>query len=313
MRAYVLPVEGAQPILTELTAPEPEADEVLVRVHASSVNPHDLVVSSGAAARYMTYRFPVVLGSDLAGVVESVGADVVDLSPGDRVFGLVRELIAARGSFAEKVAVPREWVHPTPSSVSNSEAGVFGLAALTAVRCVEAIDPAAADVVFVNGAAGGAGSYVLQMLAARGVTTVVTARAGEQTDHVRKLGADGVVDWTVGNLAEQVRQLHHDGVNAIIDLVSRNRAVLGNIADGIIVPGGRVASTGHAADPGQPGSYNLQVTVDQTALSTIADLAGQGLLRAPISRTFDLGAIDQAFSQLSNEVFGKIAVRILDD
>ncbi|GAA3387950.1 quinone oxidoreductase family protein [Cryptosporangium minutisporangium] len=310
MRAYLLPAEGAQPELTQAPPPEPAPDEVLVRVHTSSVTPHDAIVASGAAARYMTYRFPVVLGSDLAGTVEAVGAEVSDLSPGDRVFGLVRELVAARGSFAELVSVPREWVCRTPETVDDTSAGALGLAALTALRCVDAIEAGAGDVVLVNGATGGVGSYAIQLLAARGAAVVATARPGEEARHVRELGAVDVVDWTGGDLAERVRTLHPDGVTAIIDLVNRDPANLADLADPVLAPAGRVASTGHAADPDRSGSTNIRAGVDQDALRTIAELAGDGRLRAPITRTFDLADLDRAFAALGGGAVGKIAIRI---
>ena len=90
--------------------------------------------SSGAAATYMEYRYPVVVGSDVSGTVAEVGALVEDIAVGDRVFGLLRERVAGRGTFAEYVAFPRAWIAPTPSVVSPSDAGV--LAALTYFRMV---------------------------------------------------------------------------------------------------------------------------------------------------------------------------------
>ena len=310
MRAVVLPAEGAPPVLTDVPAPEPAAGEVLVRVTASSVNPHDAMVASGAAARYMEYRFPVVLGSDLAGTVEAVGEGVADLSPGDRVFGLVRERVAARGSFAELVAVPRDWVTPVPEGVGDAGAGALGLAALTALRCVEAVDPARGDVVLVNGATGGVGSYAVQVLTARGATVVATARPGEEETHVRGLGAGDVVDWSAGDLAGQVRSRHPGGTAAVIDLVTRDRDALTALADAVLAPGGRVASTGHAADPDRPGATNVLAEVDQDALLAIAAMAAGGQLRPPVTRTYGIDQIDQAFAALQQGAVGKLAVRI---
>jgi NADPH:quinone reductase-like Zn-dependent oxidoreductase len=310
MRAYVLPAEGADPVLTDTAAPQPAPGEVLVRVRASSVNPHDWTVVSGAAARYMTYHLPAVLGSDLAGTVEAVGAGVGDLSPGDRVFGLVRELVVARGSFAELVAVPRDWVHPTPANVDDATAGALGLAALTALRCVEAVGAGAGDVVLVNGATGGVGSYAVQLLSARGATVVATARPGAETAHVRDLGADDIVDWTAGTLAEQVRTRYPDGVSVIIDLVNRDRAVLAGLTGAVLTADGRVAATGHVADPDRPRSTNVLAGIDQDALRTIAELAAAGRLRAPVTGTFGLADVDKAFAALREGAVGKLAIEI---
>jgi NADPH:quinone reductase-like Zn-dependent oxidoreductase len=313
MRAVVLPAQGAAPVLTDLPAPEPEDAEVLVRVRASSVNPHDAMVASGAAARYMEYRFPVVLGSDLVGTVEAVGSAVDDLSPGDRVFGLVRELVAERGSFAELVAVPRDWVAPVPDGLDDASAGALGLAALTALRCVEAVAPVAGEVVLVNGATGGVGSYAVQMIVGRGASVVATARPGEEAAHVRELGAAEFVDWSAGDLPAAVRGLHPDGVDGIVDLVTRDRDAFTALATGTLGPDGRVACTGHAADPERlPGvrAVNVLADVDQDALRAIAELVDAGLLRVPVTRTFGLDEIDEAFAALSLGALGKLAIQL---
>jgi len=309
VRALVLPAEGAAPVFADLPAPEAGHGEVLVHISASSVNPHDAMVASGAAARYMEYRYPVVLGSDFAGEVVAVGDGVDDLSPGARVFGLVRERIAARGAFAELVAVPRDWMAPVPDGVDDASAGVLGLAAVTALRCVEAVDAGRGDVVLVNGATGGVGSYTIQLLVARGAFVIATARPGEETAHVRALGADEVVDWSDGDLATSVRAVRSAGVTAVVDVVTRDREVLARLTGSVLAPDGRVASTGHAADPDNPGATNVLTEVDQAALRTIAELVASGRLRAPVTGTFALDAVDRAFAALRDGAVGKLAVR----
>jgi NADPH:quinone reductase-like Zn-dependent oxidoreductase len=313
MRAYILPGPEARPMLADVAVPEVADGEVLVRVTTSSVNPHDASVASGAAARYMTYRYPVVLGSDLAGTVERVGAGVGDLSPDQRVFGLVRERIAGRGSFAELVAVPREWVVPIPTGVDDTSAGALGLAAVTAWHCVTAVDPRPGETVLVNGATGGVGSYAIQLLAARGASVIATARLGEEESHVRSLGAIDALDWTAGDLAETVRARHPARVDAIIDLVNRDKNTFAALATRILGPGGRVACTGHAADPDSLlgiSAVNVLADVDQVALNGLADLTDAGRLRAPITHTYTLDEIDKAFAALSAGAMGKLAVQI---
>jgi len=262
----------------------------------------------------MEYRFPVVLGSDLAGTVEATGAGVDDLCPGDRVFGLVRERVAERGSFAELVAVPREWVALTPDGVGDVLAGALGLAALTALRCVEAVEPVAiGDVVLVNGATGGVGSYAVQMLAARGAIVIATARPGEEEEHVRQLGAADVADWSAGDVAVAVRTSHPDGVDVLIDLVTRDRDAFTALVTAVLRRGGRVACTGHAADPERLAgvrAVNVLAEVDRDALRTIAGLAEGGDLRPVITRTFALDQVDQAFQMLRAGAVGKVAVQL---
>lgn len=126
MQAWVLTAVGADPELTEIADPTPAAGQVLIRVAASSANPHDAMAANGAAARYLTYDLPAVVGTDVSGTVVGLGTAVDDHSLGDRFFGLVRELSVRRGTFAELVCVPREWVRarPTPSTTPSQALSV---------------------------------------------------------------------------------------------------------------------------------------------------------------------------------------------
>lgn len=191
MRAYVLESFDSPPKIIDLPEPAVGDDEVLVRVRASSVNPHDAQVVSGGAKRYMEYRFPVTIGSDLAGVVEKVGPNVSEFEPGDRVFGVLRELVAHRGTFAEYVAVPEGhgFIVHQPSGLDEVEAGSLGLAALTALWCLDAVGVSDGDAVLINGATGGVGSCAVQITAAAGARVIATARPGEEERYVRELGA----------------------------------------------------------------------------------------------------------------------------
>ena len=312
MRAYLLPEPGAAPRFAEVPVPEPAHGEVLVRITASSVNPHDAMVASGAAARYMEYRYPVVLGSDVAGTVVALGDAVDDLSPGDRVFGLVRELVAARGSFAELVAIPASGWPRSPTAWSTRPPAPW--ASRRSPRCAASrrSPPSPVKVVLVNGATGGVGSYALQLLLARGARVVATARPGDEEKHVREMGATNVVDWSDGDLAELVHALHRDGVDAVVDLVNRDQDAFTALATRVLRPGGRVACTGHAADPARLHGIratNVRAEVDQDALRTLAGLAATGQLRAPITRFYDLADVGEAFEALRAGAIGKLALR----
>jgi NADPH:quinone reductase-like Zn-dependent oxidoreductase len=313
MRAYVLSELGTDPALADVPEPIPAPDEVLVRVKGSSVNPHDAMVASGAAARYMTYELPAILGTDFSGAVEAVGSDVDDFAVGDRVFGLLRELQVRRGTFAELVAVPRDCVARTPDHVSDEFAGTIGLAALTALRCVDAAALPPGSRVFINGATGGVGNYLTQILAARDIEVVGTARAGAEDQHVRAMGAAHCVDWTAGDLAQSVHSLNEGGLHAVFDLMNRDPAVLTALASAVLVDGGSVISTAHAADqdPSYPWTaVNLVATADRDALAAIGDLASAGTLRPAVERAYGLEHLDDAFAELRRGAVGKIAIEI---
>ena len=315
MRAYALTAEGSAAAFHDVPRPAARTGEVLVRVAAASLNPHDAAIRNGDAARYMTYRYPVVLGSDFAGVIEAVGEGVTDLRRGDRVFGLVRERVASRGSLAPLVAVPRDWLALTPPSLPDADAGVLGLAALGALRCVDAIEPlTAGQVVLVNGATGGIGGYVIQLLAEHGVHVIATARAGEEDEYVRALGAAETVDWKAADLQGVVADRHPSGVDAIVDLVTPDAASLTRLARAVVRRGGQVVSTRHAVAPDDlptMSGENLVITVDAEALDRIAKKAAAGLLKAPHVMTYDFEDVEYAFDALAAGVRGKIAVRLL--
>lgn len=174
--------------LKEINRPEVPEDGVLVRVHASSANPVDLFATS-MAGYLMRGRKPSVLGTDFAGVVESIGASVTEFRPGDEVFG------GAPGAFAEYVVARRSIAHK-PAGVSFAAAGTVGVAASTALQALRnhgRIERG--QKVLINGASGGVGTFAVQIARALGgeVTAVCSARNVEM---VRSLGADRVIDYT---------------------------------------------------------------------------------------------------------------------
>jgi NADPH:quinone reductase-like Zn-dependent oxidoreductase len=180
--------------LREIDQPEPGADEVLVRVHAASVNPADWYAMTGTpylARPQMGLRKPKTrLGIDLAGVVEAVGGNVARLQPGDEVFG------AGTGALAEYVAVAEDALVPKPASVSFEQAAavpVAGLTALQGLRDKGRIQPG--QQVLVNGASGGVGTFAVQVAKSFGaeVTGVCSPRNVEMAG---SLGADQVIDYT---------------------------------------------------------------------------------------------------------------------
>ena len=315
MRAYALIAEGSAAAFHDVPRPVAGTGEVLVRVAAASLNPHDAAIRNGDAARYMTYRYPVVLGSDFAGVVEAVGEGVTDLRRGDRVFGLVRERVASCGSLAPLVAVPRDLARAHSPVFARRGCGrprARGSGCAPVRRRDQPLT--AGEVVLVNGATGGIGGYVIQLLAERGVHVIATARAGDEDEYVRALGAAETVNWKTADLQGVVADRHPSGVDAIVDLVTLDAASLTGLARAVVRRGGQVVSTRHAVAPGDlptMSGENLVITVDAEALDRIAKKAAAGLLRAPHVTTYDFEDVEDAFDALAAGVRGKIAVRLL--
>jgi NADPH:quinone reductase-like Zn-dependent oxidoreductase len=314
MRAYILAGFDTAPEIMEVPTPRIGPDDVLVRVLASSVNPHDAHVISGAAQAYMDYRFPVTLGNDVAGVIEEVGAGVTRFRPGDKVFGVLRETVAHRGTFAEYVAVPADaFLVGQPPNLSDIDAGALGLATVAALACLEAVPVSRGDALFVNGATGGVGGSAIQIAAAAGARVLATARPGEEQRHVRGLGATDVVDWSAGDVARRVRELCPHGIDGLIDLVSFDPSAFEALAAAVLRRGGRAASTLNAAQAdGRRGltRTNVVAMAKPEYLDRMAAMAASGVLRAPVKKVYDLEHIDDALAALAAGALGKIAIRI---
>src|SRR5918992_3444772 len=188
MRAFVMQGFEGQPSVAEVPAPEPGPGEVLVRVHASSVNGIDLAIAGGMLRGMMEYRFPLVLGKDFAGTVEAPGPGVSRFAAGDPVFGVVSNPTCLdTRAFAEFVAVPEGTYVSRPDGLGVAQAGALGLAGTAALQAVEAVAPTAWETVLVSGATGGVGAYAVQLAAAPGATVIATARPGADADFVRGL------------------------------------------------------------------------------------------------------------------------------
>src|SRR3954467_11784770 len=129
MRVIAMTDFGAAPALLDLPRPEPTDDEVLIRVQASSINGFDGSVAAGHLQGMMEYRFPVVLGKDFAGIVESVGPGVSRFAVGEPVFGVVIKAALGDGAFAEYVTVPEALgIAHRPAALDVASAGALGLA-----------------------------------------------------------------------------------------------------------------------------------------------------------------------------------------
>ncbi|WP_337847504.1 NADP-dependent oxidoreductase [Sphingomonas sp.] len=213
--------------------------EVLVRVHAAGLNPVDFKTREGKLKVIQRYDLPVVMGNELAGVVEAVGPGVTGFAPGDRVFA--RTPKGAMGAFADYAAVPASVLAHAPSSIDLPTAAAIPLAALTALQALRDelhLQPGAK--VFIPGGAGGVGTFAIQIAKHLGahVTTTASPRG---RDLVERLGADAVVDYTSQRIADHVRDM--DGALDLIggDTLSESFAV--------VKPGGTVVSVAALPEP----------------------------------------------------------------
>lgn len=202
MKAWFIRAYGGPDVLELGVVPEPTvgAREVLVDIRAASINPIDIRVRKGELRRLVKYKFPLLMGTDLAGVVISVGRDVRRFAVGDEVYARPNRLRI--GSFAERIAVHEDEVALKPQSLSFEEAASIPLVGLTSRQAmvdVAGIQPG--NKVLIHAGAGGVGTFAVQLAKHLGAYVAVTA---SQTKHalVRSLGADEVIDYRSQDFAQ---------------------------------------------------------------------------------------------------------------
>jgi len=188
MKAMILTAAGQPLVQNDIAKPAPAAGQVLVRIHASAVNPLDLKIAAGKAA-HARMPLPAVLGIDMAGVVEAVGAGVTAFAPGDAVFGMTGGVGGVQGSLAEYAAVDADLLAHAPSTISLREAAAIPLAFITAWEgLVDRARVQPGQSILVQGGAGGVGRMVVQLALAFGAQVAATGRPA-QRESIEAMGA----------------------------------------------------------------------------------------------------------------------------
>lgn len=206
MRAIVYDRYGAPENLELrlMPAPVPNANEVLVRVRAASLNPKDSLIRKGKFKAASGGTFPKLLGYDLAGVVEAVGANVTHFKVGDEVFGMKNGFTGS--TVAELAVATEDELAKKPASLSFEEAAALPLTALTALQALRDLGKVSAGSrVLIHGASGGVGVVAVQIAKALGAT-VTTTSSEKNLDFVRSLGADETLDYTKSTGLERGRE-----------------------------------------------------------------------------------------------------------
>jgi NADPH:quinone reductase-like Zn-dependent oxidoreductase len=277
-----------------------------VAVEAASINGFDVAVAGGYVWDHMPHTFPVVIGRDYAGSVQAIGAGVEHLVVGDPVAGVITALELGPGPIAERITVGAADVIRRPDAVTSLQAAAVGLAGVTALDLIDALDPGAGDTVLVSGATGGVGAYAVQLAAARGAHVIATARPGAGTDFVSSLGARDAVDFTA-DLAAEVRAIAPDGVTKVVHAAGEPAAL-----GALLAPGGRlVSAVGATAE--QVGRDDVTVTAVMAAytpakLAALLEQVAAGQLAVPIDATYALAEATDALSDFGNGKVGKIVV-----
>lgn len=263
------------------------AGQVLVDVHAASVNGADWKVRSGSYAPIT--KFPYVAGRDFSGTVAVLGDGVKDLKVGDPVFGVVEQV--ADGCYAEKVAIKSSIVAKKPDGLTHVEAAALALIGLTALVSIEdTLQLKSGETILIQGGAGGVAGFAVQVAKHIGARVITTASAANH-DYLRKLGADQIIDYNKEDFTRVV-----SGVDAVFDTVG------GDVTQrsfAVLRPGGRAAFIG--SGPAAPASPRSDVTSlrpkvgrDRAHLERIVELVAKGAVRVPEIKTYSLSQAAEA-------------------
>jgi NADPH:quinone reductase-like Zn-dependent oxidoreductase len=295
---------GAPEVLEygELPDPAPAAGEVLVAVHAASVNAADWKMRAGQYGASIS--FPHVLGRDFSGVVvESAG----DFKPGDAVFAVCE--VPREGAYAERIAIRESIVARKPEKLTHVQCAAVALAGLTAmVSLEETLKLKRGETILVHGGAGGVGGFAVGLAKHLGARVIATASAANH-DYVRALGANEVIDYRVQDFTKRVADVDAVFDTAGGDVTTRSFAVLRS--------GGRLATV--AAGASAPASPRPDVTSlrpnvkrERRSLQRVAELVTSGavplpeIVEYPLARAAEAHRLSEA-----RHLRGKLVLRVL--
>src|SRR5579863_9008409 len=307
MKAAYIEKFGGPEMLQYGDLPDPVAGpgEVVVDVHAATVNAADWKFRAGEYARHSNVKFPQIPGRDFSGVVSTV-VDGADLKVGDAVFGVLGA--GKEGTYCEKIAIAANLVAKKPDGLSHINAAALALTGLTAVNSVEdTLHLKRGEKILIQGGAGGVAGFAIQFakhLGARVITTTSAANA----DYVRSLGADQVIDYNSQDFTKVV-----SNCDAVFDTVG------GEVAEksfAVLKPGGRaafIASGMEAPKPNRPDVTALRPPVPRSraAMERVGGLVASGAVRPPEIKLYKLSQAADAHRLSESRHFrGKLVFQV---
>jgi NADPH:quinone reductase-like Zn-dependent oxidoreductase len=296
--------------LDTLPLPQFSADEILVRVHAASVNPVDWKVCDGILKEKLVMHLPFIPGGDFSGRVAAVGSAVKAFRPGSEVFGMTSTPGYRAGAFAEYVAVKAADAAEKPYCIDHVQAASVPLAALTAWQAV--FDRAAVrrgQRVLIHAGAGGVGGFAIQFARETGAYVITTTSAGN-ADYVRALGADQVIDYHAQKFEEVLTD-----IDVVIDLLGED---VQRRSYAVLRPGGVLVNAWgtlmeERANAAGVRALKVAVEANGTQLSEIARLIDAGKVKTSIAAKIPYAdaAAGLGLSR-TGHIRGKIVLAMID-
>lgn len=294
--------------IDDLPHPEPAAGQLLVRVKAAGVGPWDALVREGRSALHQP--LPLILGSEISGIVEQIGVDVSGFKPGDEVFGATNDQFI--GAYAEFALVSAKMMSQKPRTLSFIEAASAPVVAVTAWQMLfDYAHVTAEQTILIHGGAGNVGAYAVQLASQAGLHVTATAASAADVQHVRSLGAERVVDFKTQRFEELV-----SGMDVVLDTVggdTQQRSLQ------VLKPGGILVSIVSPVPATIQKRYDIRavffyVEVTTARLNKIAGLFDHGKLITDVGTVLPLEKARVAHEMLAGlpHKRGKIVLSISD-
>lgn len=294
--------------VVEVDKPSVKEGQVLVEVHASSLNPFDSAVRSGYTKDAFPVQLPITLGGDIAGVAVEVGEGVDGFAVGDKVYGQANAVDGNSGAFAEYAATKAEQVGKAPNNLSFNEAASLPLVGGSAIQGItQHIKLQPGQKLLITGGAGGIGRIAIQIAKHIGAYVAVTA-SGEGLETAKALGADEVIDYK----SQDYIKLLSD-YDAIFDTVGGEE--LTRMLD-VIKSGGTAVSMVGQPDEAKAKERGVTAISQFTRASTevlsqLRELIESGVVQPQVGKVFQLEEVQAAFvARESGSVNGKIVLEI---
>ncbi|MBI3445216.1 MAG: NADP-dependent oxidoreductase [Magnetospirillum sp.] len=315
MKAIIVDAFGGPEAMRwgEIATPSPGPGEVLIRIHATSVNPVEWKIREGGLARLFACKFPLILGWDAAGTIAALGEGVGGFAIGDRVWSYCRKPEIQWGTYAEYVTMSAEAVAPMPANLSFAQASTIPLVGLTSWQSLlDVAEIRPGQTVLIHAGAGGIGSLAVPLAKWAGATVIATARSANH-DYVRALGADHVIDYTATDFVAATRAIVPAGFHMVFGTVGGE--VLTRSYE-VVRPGGILVSITDKTDKDLAERLGIRVKYvfvqpNGAQLRTLAGLVEQGILPVPDIEEMPLAQAAQALERSkTGHVRGKIVLRV---
>ena len=311
MKAVVADGYGGPEVLKYQDVPKPElkGDEILVRVIAAAVNPVDTYVRQGKFFERSANEGPVILGYDIAGVVEKTGAEAKKFKAGDPVYSYLS--VSRGGGYAEFALAKESETALKPKNISFEQAAAVPLAATTAWQALTNDAKIQKNqTILIHGGSGGVGSFAVQIAKARGLKVIATASTAHQ-ELLKQLGVDQAIDYTTAKFEDTVKD-----VDVVLNCVRAD--ALGR-SYGVVKKGGTIVSITDEPDQAECAKRGITCSrmgahPDSNALEELTKLIEAGKMQVIVSQTFPLADTAKAHQQIeTHHTLGKIVLKVADE